>query len=115
MPPNATAGTGFARVELDTVGHTLHVEVTFSGLLGATTAAHIHAATDEPSPARPGSRPRRRPSRVSCWASRAGPTMSCSTRSRPRPGTPPMSRVMAAPRSARRRRWRRHWRPARPT
>lgn len=44
-PPVASAGTGNARVELDTAAHTLRVRVTFSGLTGNSTNAHIHAPT----------------------------------------------------------------------
>lgn len=44
-PPNASPGTGTALVEIDAVAHTMHVNVNFSGLLGTTTASHIHAAT----------------------------------------------------------------------
>lgn len=44
-PPNASPGTGFAQVTYDSVAHTLALDVTFSGLLGTTTASHIHAAT----------------------------------------------------------------------
>jgi len=44
-PPNASPGTGLAFVNYDDVAHTLQVEVTFSGLLGTTTASHIHAPT----------------------------------------------------------------------
>lgn len=47
-PPNASPGTGFAIVDYDNVSHTLLVDVTFSGLLGTTTASHIHAATASP-------------------------------------------------------------------
>jgi CHRD domain/PEP-CTERM motif len=47
-PPNASPGTGFAEVGYDTTAHTLHVHVTFSGLLGTTTASHIHSATAAP-------------------------------------------------------------------
>jgi hypothetical protein len=47
-PPNASPGTGFATITLDTVLHSMRVEVTFSGLLGTTTASHIHAATPVP-------------------------------------------------------------------
>jgi hypothetical protein len=47
-PPNASPGTGLAFVNYDDVAHTLQVEVTFSGLLGTTTASHIHAATASP-------------------------------------------------------------------
>jgi hypothetical protein len=42
---NASPGTGFAVVDVDTVANTMRVQVTFSGLLGTTTASHIHAAT----------------------------------------------------------------------
>jgi CHRD domain len=45
-PPNASPGTGLAYVFIDTTAQTLQVDVTaFSGLLGMTTASHIHAAT----------------------------------------------------------------------
>ncbi|MSQ10627.1 MAG: CHRD domain-containing protein [Dehalococcoidia bacterium] len=44
-PPVASTGTGNALVELDTAAHTLRVRVTFSGLVGTTTNAHIHAPT----------------------------------------------------------------------
>lgn len=44
-PPVASPGTGFAMVSLDTAIHALHVSVSFSGLIGTTTVAHIHAPT----------------------------------------------------------------------
>jgi hypothetical protein len=44
-PANASPATGSATVDYDDVAHTLHVHVTFSGLLGTTTASHIHSAT----------------------------------------------------------------------
>ena len=47
-PPNASPGTGFAEVVYNNVGHTLFIDLTFSGLLGTTTASHIHAATASP-------------------------------------------------------------------
>jgi hypothetical protein len=47
-PPNASPGTGFAAVTLDLALHTLEVNVTFGGLTGTTTAAHIHAPTASP-------------------------------------------------------------------
>lgn len=47
-PPNASPGTGFSIVTFDTVAHTLRVQTTFSGLLGNTTASHIHSATAVP-------------------------------------------------------------------
>lgn len=46
--PNASPGTGSAIVTYDDVLRTLRVQVTFSGLLGTTTASHIHAATPTP-------------------------------------------------------------------
>lgn len=42
FPANASPGSGFALVDLDTSAHTLHVQITFSGLLANTTASHIH-------------------------------------------------------------------------
>ena len=47
-PPNASPGTGSAIVVFDTVAHTLEVDVTFSGLLGTTTASHLHCCTAAP-------------------------------------------------------------------
>ncbi len=47
-PPNVSPGTGTAWVNLDEVAHTLEVQIQFSGLLGNTTAAHIHSATAVP-------------------------------------------------------------------
>ena len=47
-PPNASPGTGTALVTLDTAAHMLTVDVTFSGLLGTTTASHIHCCTAVP-------------------------------------------------------------------
>ena len=47
-PPNASPGTGSTQVDYDNVAHTLHVHVTFSGLVGTTTASHIHAPTATP-------------------------------------------------------------------
>jgi len=44
-PPNASPGTGFVFVDLDTTANTLFVDATFSGLLGVTTASHIHCCT----------------------------------------------------------------------
>ncbi len=44
-PANASPATGFADVFLDPIGQTMRVQVTFSGLVGTVTAAHIHAAT----------------------------------------------------------------------
>lgn len=47
-PSNASPGTGTATVIFDTVAHTLGISVAFSGLLGTTTAAHIHCCTAAP-------------------------------------------------------------------
>jgi len=50
LPPGTvpSPGIGTARVTIDTSAHTMHVEVTFSGLTGNTTASHIHSATAAP-------------------------------------------------------------------
>jgi hypothetical protein len=48
VPVNASPGTGLATVVLDTSGNTLQVNVTFSGLLGTTTASHIHCCLPSP-------------------------------------------------------------------
>ncbi len=42
-PPVASPATGFARVVLDTAAHRLDIHAEFEGLLGMSTAAHIHA------------------------------------------------------------------------
>jgi CHRD domain-containing protein/PEP-CTERM motif-containing protein len=47
-PPNASPGTGSAFVIFDEDLHTMQVSASFSGLLGNTTAAHIHATTAVP-------------------------------------------------------------------
>jgi len=47
-PPNASPGTGFALVSIDTVTHLMTVNANFSGLLGTTTASHIHSPTAVP-------------------------------------------------------------------
>lgn len=47
-PPNASPGTGLALVVFDDVAHTMLVEAEFSGLVGTTTAAHIHGPTANP-------------------------------------------------------------------
>jgi len=48
FPPTVSPGTGTAIVTLDVAAHTLFVDVTFSGLLGTTTASHIHCCTTTP-------------------------------------------------------------------
>lgn len=40
--PNASPASGTAMLVIDTVAHTMQVDVVFSGLLAPTTAAHIH-------------------------------------------------------------------------
>lgn len=47
-PVNTSPGIGSAVVIFDTDLHTLSIEVAFSGLLGVTTAAHIHCCTAAP-------------------------------------------------------------------
>jgi hypothetical protein len=47
-PPNASPGTGFAVVVIDTATNYLSVDVSFSGLIGNTTASHIHCCTAVP-------------------------------------------------------------------
>jgi hypothetical protein len=46
--PNNSPGIGFATVTYNSEGRTLQVDVSFSGLTGNTTAAHIHAPTALP-------------------------------------------------------------------
>ena len=47
-PVNSSPATGLAQVSFDSLAHTMRIQVTFSGLLGTTTAAHIHSATPTP-------------------------------------------------------------------
>jgi len=47
-PPVASPATGSTIVVFDMDAHTLIVNMTFSGLLGTTTAAHIHCCTAVP-------------------------------------------------------------------
>ena len=47
-PPNASPGVGTASVDVDTVTNMMRVRASFTGLLGTTTAANIHAATTTP-------------------------------------------------------------------
>lgn len=46
--PNASPGTGSATVIIDAATHTMDVSATFSGLVGTTTASHIHCCTAAP-------------------------------------------------------------------
>jgi hypothetical protein len=47
-PAVASPGVGSGTVDYDSTAHTLALSVTFSGLLGTTTASHIHAPTTTP-------------------------------------------------------------------
>ncbi len=47
-PANASPGTGFGTANYDSIAHTLHLQLTFSGLTGTTTASHIHSPTLSP-------------------------------------------------------------------
>jgi CHRD domain/PEP-CTERM motif len=47
-PANASTGTGLGIVTIDTVLNTMRVQISFSGLLGTTTASHIHCCTAVP-------------------------------------------------------------------
>jgi len=44
-PPNASPATGSTTVAYTASTHMLQVDVSFSGLLGTTTASHIHCCT----------------------------------------------------------------------
>ena len=48
IPPNASPGIGTATVIINTVAQTMEVEVTFSGLTGDPTGAHIHCCIAQP-------------------------------------------------------------------
>ncbi len=47
-PANASPGTGTATLLVDTLANTMTLDVFFSGLIGTTTAAHIHCCTALP-------------------------------------------------------------------
>ena len=47
-PPNASPGTGFATVIFDDTAFTLEVIASFQGLVGLTSASHIHCCTSSP-------------------------------------------------------------------
>lgn len=47
-PPVVSPATGFAEVAIDAAANTLTVDVTFTGLIGTTTASHIHCCTAAP-------------------------------------------------------------------
>ena len=48
QPANLSPGTGSAVITIDDVLNKMIVDVTFSGLVGTTTAAHIHCCTAAP-------------------------------------------------------------------
>ena len=48
VPSNLSPGIGYATIDLDTILHTLQVNVVFSDLLGTTIASHIHGPTASP-------------------------------------------------------------------
>jgi len=48
FPPNASPGTGLAKLWFDEDAQLMTLDVTFSGLLGTTAAAHIHGPTTLP-------------------------------------------------------------------
>jgi hypothetical protein len=43
--PTGSTGTGTATILFDTTAHTMTIDVAFLGLLGTTTASHIHCCT----------------------------------------------------------------------
>jgi hypothetical protein len=45
---SASPGIGTAQLDIDAVANTMRVRVSFTGLLGGTVAAHVHAATLQP-------------------------------------------------------------------
>ena len=42
VPPAATPGTGIGQIVIDDVANVMRVQISFSGLIGNTTASHIH-------------------------------------------------------------------------
>ena len=48
IPPSGAPGIGSATVTINTVAQTMEVEVTFSGLTGVPTGAHIHCCVPQP-------------------------------------------------------------------
>lgn len=47
-PPNTSTGIGATQVIFDDTAHTLMISVAFAGLLGDSTASHIHCCTSSP-------------------------------------------------------------------
>lgn len=52
VPPNSSTGSGVATITLDTTANTLAASITFSGMSGPVTGAHIHgfASTNSTAP-----------------------------------------------------------------
>lgn len=48
VAPNASPGTGTARITVDTVLNAMHVESSFADLVAGNTASHIHCCTALP-------------------------------------------------------------------
>ncbi|NVD97168.1 CHRD domain-containing protein [Massilia sp. BJB1822] len=48
VPPNASPATGHVTVVFDIAAHSLYLDADFAGLLGHSTAAHIHCCTAAP-------------------------------------------------------------------
>jgi len=48
FPSNSSPAIGSAEVDIDAAAHTMRVQVSFVGLVGNTTASHIHAPTSLP-------------------------------------------------------------------
>jgi CHRD domain/PEP-CTERM motif len=44
-PPSSSAGSGFAKVDIDTDIRSMFIDLTFSGLSAPTTASHIHCCS----------------------------------------------------------------------
>jgi hypothetical protein len=54
IPPNASPGTGDALITVDFDTLMMDVQISFAGLLGTTTASHIHCCTTVPGSANVG-------------------------------------------------------------
>lgn len=48
FPPTGSPGIGTSTLLIDPDAHTMNIQIDFSGLIGNTTAAHIHAPTPVP-------------------------------------------------------------------
>lgn len=47
-PPTPSPGSGSTAMDYDSIGHTLLVDLSFTGLLGNSTASHIHCCVAPP-------------------------------------------------------------------